>query len=124
MFCQHCGKEVNDNAVVCVHCGCSLLSSSNPLAKNRAVYVVLALFFGGLGVHNFYAGYIGKAVAQLSMSLLGLMLSFLLLLLHSCSVASVGRVILLILLCFLLLSIWIIADICIVDKDASGVPFG
>lgn len=22
MYCQNCGKEVNDNAVVCVHCGC------------------------------------------------------------------------------------------------------
>lgn len=21
MFCRNCGKEVNDNAVVCVHCG-------------------------------------------------------------------------------------------------------
>ena len=21
MFCQECGKEVSDNAVVCVHCG-------------------------------------------------------------------------------------------------------
>jgi len=24
MFCKVCGKEVNDQAVVCVHCGCSL----------------------------------------------------------------------------------------------------
>lgn len=23
MFCTHCGKEINDNAVVCVHCGVS-----------------------------------------------------------------------------------------------------
>ncbi len=23
-FCSHCGKEVNPDAVVCVHCGCSL----------------------------------------------------------------------------------------------------
>ena len=21
MFCHHCGKEIDDNAVVCVHCG-------------------------------------------------------------------------------------------------------
>ena len=23
-FCSHCGKEVRDDAVVCVHCGCAL----------------------------------------------------------------------------------------------------
>ena len=28
MFCEKCGKEVLDEAVVCVHCGCSLKSSS------------------------------------------------------------------------------------------------
>ena len=28
MFCHNCGKEVNDNAVVCIHCGCSLNSKS------------------------------------------------------------------------------------------------
>lgn len=21
MFCHHCGKEIDDNAVVCIHCG-------------------------------------------------------------------------------------------------------
>lgn len=24
MFCQKCGKEVNDDAVVCIHCGCAI----------------------------------------------------------------------------------------------------
>ena len=23
MFCSKCGKEINDEAVVCVHCGCA-----------------------------------------------------------------------------------------------------
>ena len=23
MFCSKCGKEINDQAVVCVHCGCA-----------------------------------------------------------------------------------------------------
>ena len=30
MFCKTCGKEVNDNAVICPHCGCAL--------KNESVY--------------------------------------------------------------------------------------
>ena len=24
MFCKKCGKEINDDAVVCVHCGCAV----------------------------------------------------------------------------------------------------
>jgi TM2 domain-containing membrane protein YozV len=32
--------------------------------KNRVAYVMLAIFFGALGIHNFYAGYIKKAVVQ------------------------------------------------------------
>ena len=24
MFCSKCGKEINDDAVVCIHCGCSV----------------------------------------------------------------------------------------------------
>ena len=23
MFCSKCGKEINDDAVVCIHCGCA-----------------------------------------------------------------------------------------------------
>lgn len=29
MFCKHCGKEINDNAVVCVHCGCAVSERYN-----------------------------------------------------------------------------------------------
>lgn len=32
---------------------------------------LLGIFLGGLGVHNFYLGYIGKAVAQLILTLVG-----------------------------------------------------
>ena len=27
MFCKHCGAEINDNAVVCVKCGCAVNDS-------------------------------------------------------------------------------------------------
>jgi TM2 domain-containing membrane protein YozV len=33
--------------------------------KSRVAFVLLGLFLGCLGVHNFYAGYTGKGVAQL-----------------------------------------------------------
>lgn len=34
-------------------------------AKSRGVYVILGLFFGCLGIHNFYAGYFGRGLSQL-----------------------------------------------------------
>ena len=38
--------------------------------KSRSAYVLLAFFFGGLGIHNFYAGRTGMAIAQLLITLL------------------------------------------------------
>ena len=28
MFCRNCGKEINDQAVICVHCGCSVQANA------------------------------------------------------------------------------------------------
>ena len=42
----------------------------NPQAKNKVVAGLLGIFLGGFGVHNFYLGYTGKAVAQLLITVL------------------------------------------------------
>lgn len=39
--------------------------------KSKIVAGLLGLFLGSLGVHNFYLGYTGKAVAQLLLTLIG-----------------------------------------------------
>ena len=39
-------------------------------AKNGIVYILLAFFFGAIGVHNFYAKYWKRAFAQLLLSLI------------------------------------------------------
>ena len=95
MYCKNCGKEVNQNADACVHCGVSVLKGKNYCAncgaetpkdadfctkcgkatqntqleererKSKLAAGLLALFLGYLGIHNFYLGYTGKAVAQL-----------------------------------------------------------
>ena len=39
-------------------------------AKSKLAAGLFGIFLGGLGVHNFYLGYTGKAVAQLLLSLL------------------------------------------------------
>ena len=35
MFCKICGKEINDNAVICPHCGCQVTSVESPVVKNE-----------------------------------------------------------------------------------------
>src|ERR1700709_2153686 len=37
--------------------------------KSRVAFVLLAVFLGSFGAHNFYAGYTRKAVIQLSITL-------------------------------------------------------
>lgn len=67
--------------------------------KSRVAYIVLAIFFGELGVHNFYAGYVGRAVAQLLITVL-----------------SFG-------LLFWISWIWAFVEMCVVSEDGQGVPF-
>jgi uncharacterized membrane protein YvbJ len=37
MFCEKCGKEVLDDAIVCVHCGCSLKSPTESNVNNESL---------------------------------------------------------------------------------------
>jgi TM2 domain-containing membrane protein YozV len=67
--------------------------------KSRTTYIVLGIFLGALGVHNFYAGYTGRAVGQLCLSVLTL--------------GYLGVV----------SWIWAIIEICIVEKDSAGLKF-
>ncbi|MBZ5493730.1 MAG: NINE protein [Acidobacteriia bacterium] len=70
-----------------------------PTHKSRTSYIVLGIFLGGLGVHNFYAGYTGRAVGQLCLTVLTL--------------GYLGIV----------SWIWAIIEICIVEKDSTGLRF-
>lgn len=61
-FCPNCGFRVSEIADVCVRCGKSL---SKLTPKSKIAAGLLGIFLGCFGVHNFYLGYTGKAVAQL-----------------------------------------------------------
>ena len=127
MKCEYCENEVPAGMSRCPSCGAAVKLSVDvatvaqpkvgdaptriPAAteceeallphkrKMKAVYVVLGFFLGAIGVHNFYAGYKRRAVAQLLITVL----SFGYLLLVSW--------------------IWAIVEIIIVNDDASGRPF-
>lgn len=70
-FCQSCGAEVNDKAVVCVKCGVAvnnarISTQTGPVSdKEWLVALLLAFFLGVFGVHRFYTGHIGIGIIQL-----------------------------------------------------------
>ena len=72
MYCTNCGKQIDDRAVVCVHCGVPTINQSvaNPIIGGVQRYdwlttLLLCFFLGGLGIHSFYTKKTGIGVAQL-----------------------------------------------------------
>lgn len=98
MYCKNCGNPMDPNAAICVKCGCAkgtgnsycpncgqptvpgaaaCTSCGVGLApageqKSKLAAGLLGIFLGGLGIHNFYLGYTGKAIAQLLLSCTGI----------------------------------------------------
>ncbi len=77
-FCPNCGTEIKEGADICLNCGKMLnenadspkKGNSNPNAKSKMAAGLLGILLGTFGVHNFYLGYTGKAVAQLLITVL------------------------------------------------------
>lgn len=72
-FCVNCGKELQENQDVCLNCGVAVRKSNSntvPGAKSKIAAGLLGIFLGSFGVHNFYLGNTGKAVAQLLITIL------------------------------------------------------
>lgn len=69
-FCSNCGSELDINADVCLKCGKMVEKKNNVGEKSKLAAGLLGIFLGLFGVHNFYLGYTGKAVAQLLITVL------------------------------------------------------
>lgn len=71
-YCGNCGTELAPGAAVCMSCGYAVQQAAvaSPDAKSKMTAGLLGIFLGSLGIHNFYLGYKGKALAQLLISLL------------------------------------------------------
>ena len=53
MFCKKCGKEIDDEAVVCVHCGCAVEETKVNKEDNepkKGMGVLMALLLGLIGL--------------------------------------------------------------------------
>lgn len=46
------------------------MSEKSNLMNNRIAYILLAIFFGALGIHNFYAGRFKQGIFQLILTAL------------------------------------------------------
>ena len=81
--------------------------------KSIVAFILLGIFFGGLGIHNFYAGYKSDGMKQLLISLLSPLVLYLLfgffigLIIH--------------LLVELVIFVWVIIDLISKNCDANGV---
>lgn len=73
-YCHNCGKPLAQGSAVCLNCGVANQTVSSN-AKSKLAAGLLGIFLGCLGVHNFYLGYTGKAVTQLVLTILGVVLS-------------------------------------------------
>ena len=70
-FCANCGKEIAPNQDVCMNCGFSVKKPGGNLnGQDKIVMILIALFLGGLGIHNFMMGENKKGVFRIIMSLL------------------------------------------------------
>jgi TM2 domain-containing membrane protein YozV len=79
----------------------SSLAQYYPVAqpKTRVIFVLLGIFLGVFGAHNFYAGYVKKGAIQLCVTLL------------SCFYGAAISL------------VWAIVEICTVNRDAEGKQF-
>ena len=77
----------------------TLLTAGERQPKSRLAFILLGIFLGSFGAHNFYAGYWKRGVAQLSVTVLTLF--------YASFVTWV----------------WAVIEICTVDRDRNNVNF-
>ena len=104
MFCKECGNQIPDAAEICMNCGVrtdNAPAQATGTPKSRVVYVLLGFFLGALGVHNFYAGYMGRGFAQLLVTIF------------------TGWLVIPI----FVVGLWVLVEICVVSRDSKGNKF-
>jgi TM2 domain-containing membrane protein YozV len=66
--------------------------------KQRLIFVLLGVFLGMFGAHNFYAGYYGRGAAQAAITV--------------CTIFTGS----------LISWIWALVEVCVVTRDRRNVP--
>jgi TM2 domain-containing membrane protein YozV len=65
-FCNNCGEETNPAAEICTKCGVRLaIEQTTAEGKEWMVTLLICWFLGIFGVHRFYTGHTAVGVVQL-----------------------------------------------------------
>ena len=68
-FCPNCGGAVNSDAQFCLNCGAALKKAADNLnGQDKIVMILICLFLGGWGIHNFIMGETKKGIFKIVMS--------------------------------------------------------
>lgn len=62
MYCANCGKSVDNEASICLSCGFAIKKKNE---DNNMILAIIALFLGGLGIHNFMMGETKKGIIKI-----------------------------------------------------------
>ena len=125
MFCKQCGNQIPDNAAICIKCG--VATGYSPVrgtaGKSRIVYVLLGIFLGMYGIHNFFAGYTGKAIGQLIITLIMCWLVIPMIAVGSAGNEALAGWLVIPMIAVAAVWIWVIVEVCSVTQDAQGNYF-
>ncbi len=73
-FCSNCGNATNPNAEVCLNCGVALKKAAGAAGdlngQSKTTMIIVCLFLGAIGIHNFMMGETKKGIFKIVMSLL------------------------------------------------------
>ena len=72
MFCKTCGKEINDNAVICPSCGCAVQPVEQKVEQNKKPNILCIVGFVLSIVSVFLALYGTVAIVGLILSIVGI----------------------------------------------------
>lgn len=71
MFCQNCGQQIDDKAVICIKCGVptnNFTNQSDLIPQNSFDWLttlLICFFLGVFGIHSFYTKKTGVGIVQL-----------------------------------------------------------
>ena len=74
-FCSNCGATVNENQEICLTCGCKVAPDNKQATakgklngQDKMTMILVCLFLGGLGIHNFMMGETKRGIWKIVLS--------------------------------------------------------
>lgn len=69
-YCSTCGQPLNPGAAICTSCGAAVKGGKGDLnGQDKIVMILVCLFLGGFGIHNFMMGESKKGIFRLIMDI-------------------------------------------------------